>query len=468
MLNANESGTIASDNGHPLATVVEKYHSYLSLRAKGLRNEPILSVMKDAMEGIQSSSTDVIHLAGGNPNPETFGIRGLHVEMADGRTVKIEGDLIREACDYGLPYGLPALKDWCHILTSHVHGLPRDAFQTSIATGNLGTTYFIFDLTCDRGDFVLTDSPTFTGALTPLKPLGVTPCPVATDAQGVMPESLEQILADWDDKLGKRPNVFYTVPTGGNPTGATTSEDRKRKILEVCGKYKVMIIEDDPYYFLQFTPTRVPSYLSLLHSHNLDVAPPVIRLDSFAKVFCAGARVSWVSGPPDLMKLLDLTHMASIGHGSLLAQAIILATVSEMGLQGFIKNAEWIRDFYLERRNFCVALAEKHLSRTCTWEVPSAGMFLWVKVLKGSPTDTRVDKLTGESYVDATQLVLKQCIPTGLLIVPGGEFFPKSQMGNCPYLRISYSMAGRDELERGMARLGGILDMNAGFLNDEL
>ena len=45
--------------------------------------------------------------------------------------------------------------------------------------------------------------------------------------------------------------VLYTIPTGSNPAGCTMSAERRRETYDICRRHNVLILEDDPYYFLQ-------------------------------------------------------------------------------------------------------------------------------------------------------------------------------------------------------------------------
>ncbi|KXS11878.1 kynurenine/alpha-aminoadipate aminotransferase [Gonapodya prolifera JEL478] len=388
------------------------------------------------------------HLAGGKPNPTTFPIVDVELKMRDGAIVAIGQEATTVANDYGMPFGYPPLREWCHEFTSIAQSVPKTTFETSVAAGSLGTMFLAFDLFVDRGDCVLCDAPTFTGALTPLRTIGAVPVDVATDGDGVIPEALEAVLSGWDEaKSGKRPRVFYTVPTGGNPTGISTIAERKAKVLEICGKYEVLILEDDPYYFLQFTPELVQSYFSLAHAAPPTPCPPVLRFDSFAKLLSAGARVSWLSGPKELVALFDCFTMGTIGHGSIFAQAALNAVVRNMGFDGFLAHTREVCAFYKKRRDVVLGLAQKYLSATCEWKDPMAGMFLWLKV-------------TGETVVDVTNLVVDKMLPVGVFVVPGGPFFPVSRKGRCPYIRISYSMADETELENGFRRMGEIIEQS--------
>jgi DNA-binding transcriptional MocR family regulator len=41
-------------------------------------------------------------------------------------------------------------------------------------------------------------------------------------------------------------------PSGGNPTGSSTTLQRKKEIYEIARQHDLLIVEDDPYYFIQF------------------------------------------------------------------------------------------------------------------------------------------------------------------------------------------------------------------------
>ena len=71
-----------------------------------------------------------------------------------------------------------------------------------------------------------------------LRPLGCKLLPVTTDASGMRPDSLAQVLSSWKPADARNtnsdiPKVLYTVPNGGNPTGASLTLERKQEIYKV-------------------------------------------------------------------------------------------------------------------------------------------------------------------------------------------------------------------------------------------
>ena len=59
--------------------------------------------------------------------------------------------------------------------------------------------------------------------------------------------------------------VLYINPTGANPTGTLLSAERRKEIYQLCCDYNLLLLEDDPYYYLQFgeKDSRPPSFLTL-------------------------------------------------------------------------------------------------------------------------------------------------------------------------------------------------------------
>jgi aromatic amino acid aminotransferase I len=86
---------------------------------------------------------------------------------------------------------------------------------------------------------------------------------------------------------------LYTIPTGQNPSGTTLSNQRKEQIYKIAQKYNFIIIEDDPYWFLQF---ETPLLSNGPHSQaekqksflSLDTDGRVVRMDSFSKILSSG------------------------------------------------------------------------------------------------------------------------------------------------------------------------------------
>lgn len=71
-----------------------------------------------------------------------------------------------------------------------------------------------------------------------VRPLGCNLIGVPTDQHGIIPTALKEVLSRWrpEDATNpekNNPKVLYTIPNGGNPTGASLTEERKIEIYQV-------------------------------------------------------------------------------------------------------------------------------------------------------------------------------------------------------------------------------------------
>ncbi|XP_055435653.1 kynurenine/alpha-aminoadipate aminotransferase, mitochondrial-like [Bubalus kerabau] len=202
---------------------------------------------------------------------------------------------------------------------------------------------------------------------------------VSSDEHGIIPDSLREILSKWKPEDSKdpeknSPKFLYTVPNGNNPSGNSLTAERKREIYELARKYDFLIIEDDPYYFMQFNKPWAPTFLSL------DVDGRVIRADSFSKVLSSGLRVGFITGPKPLIERIVLHIQVSTLNTSTFSQLLVSQLLHQWGEEGFLTYIDRVIDFYRKQRDALLAAADKWLSGLAEWQVPTAGMFLWVKI----------------------------------------------------------------------------------------
>ncbi|KAF9522349.1 pyridoxal phosphate-dependent transferase [Crepidotus variabilis] len=174
------------------------------------------------------------------------------------------------ALQYSSARGLPLLNSLCREITAKVHspaalcdpsnilGASRDILLT---TGNTDAWIKCVQTFCNPREAVLCDDWTFSTSLEGMRPYQVGAVPVKMDSQGMCSTDLREILEAWNEteRGYQRPHVMYIVPIGQNPTGSTMGSLRKQEIYQVCVEYDILIIEDDPYFFLQFNRYCPPS-----------------------------------------------------------------------------------------------------------------------------------------------------------------------------------------------------------------
>uniref|UniRef100_A0A673ND17 Kynurenine/alpha-aminoadipate aminotransferase, mitochondrial n=1 Tax=Sinocyclocheilus rhinocerous TaxID=307959 RepID=A0A673ND17_9TELE len=411
----------------------------------------------------QRSPPSLISLAGGSPNPNTFPFQSASIKVKGGEALVMDEPLMKRALQYSGSYGIPELLSWMKDLQKSLHNPPttgyspeRGQMEMCVTTGSQEGLCKIFEMLVNSGDNVLLDAPTYSGTLAALQPLGCNLINVASDQHGMIPADLRKILERWDPADAQKPGssvprVLYTIPNGGNPTGASMTCERKQEVYELARKYDFLIIEDDPYYFLQFQKVS-SSDLSLYSQRpwaptflSMDVDSRVLRTDSFSKILSSGLRIGFVTGPKPLVERVVLHIQASTMHTSTFTQVTPLTgpvhPVSLLKQQpGFLLFLRVI-EFYRSQRNTMLSSADKWLKDVAEWHPPMAGMFLWIK-LKG--------------IKDTQQLIMERALEKEVLLVPGGVFHINSS-DPCPYVRAAFSLSTPQQIDEAFRRLADLI-----------
>ena len=284
-------------------------------------------------------------------------------------------------------------------LTKIVHNPPYRDWQCCATVGSTSALDMAYRMFTTRNEFILSEEYTFATAVETAAPLGVRVIGVAMDAQGMLATSLNDILSNWDEAArgAKKPWLLYTVPTGGNPTGATQSEQRRHEIYRVAQKHDLYILEDEPYYFLQMQPYTGPnapdvpppaSHADFLKSIvpsllSMDVDGRVMRMDSFSKVIAPGARVGWITASEQIVERFVRHQEVSTQSVSGFSQMALYKLLDETwGHAGYLDWLINLRLEYTKRRDvICHACEEFLPSQVASWNPPAAGMFVGLAYL---------------------------------------------------------------------------------------
>ena len=370
----------------------------------------------------------LISLGGGIPHPANFPFASLSFDVADAPgedgaatagglaslSVPKHGDPaagveydLATALNYGQANGSAQMLRFVTEHTELVCAPPYRDWRCALTVGSTGALEQALRMVCDasRGDAVLTEEFSFATAVETAAPLGVPVVGVPMDGEGLLPEAMERLLRDWDPAARRgapRPRVLYTVPSGQNPTGATQGEQRRRDIYDVCRRFDVYVLEDEPYYFLQMPPYAgrqgqgtpkekeekeggegeqtvdeflaglIPSLLSM------DVDGRVMRMDSFSKVVVPGSRLGWITASEQMVERY-IRHGEVCNQGPSGFSQVILHRLLDRhwGHDGYLRWLMRLRLEYTRRRDVMLAACEDYLPRdVVSWNPPAAGMFV--------------------------------------------------------------------------------------------
>ncbi|KZT71215.1 L-tyrosine:2-oxoglutarate aminotransferase [Daedalea quercina L-15889] len=356
------------------------------------------------------------------------------------------------------------------------HHPPNHVITLTLGNGDAVTK--CFRLFGNPGDHFLADEFTFSALVQAAIPQGIKWVPVRMDDGGLVPEQMEKILVNWDAARGPKPHVLYTIPCGQNPTGSTLSVERRRKIYELAQRFDLIIVEDDPYYFLQFPSsssgtdtTYAPSFVSM------DVDGRVVRVDSFSKVVAPGMRLGWITSNAQFHEQLVALTDSSSQHPHAFGQIFLSELFGPEGWQppGFDK---WVRGLgmeYKRRCDFFLDLFTKEVASTGLAEAipPEAGMFVWTRIHIDKHPRYR-NEVAGSEGARGPRTNCKKlmeelfdtCLDEGLVVMPASIF----KVGSDPqysepgdsiedrlnYFRLTY--CGTEEtMKTGLSTLGRAL-----------
>ncbi|KAJ2082841.1 hypothetical protein H4R24_001299 [Coemansia sp. RSA 988] len=462
--------------------MAEAYHSkdlskFFTEATRQRESSPLKALTKYMVD-----DPTLVSLGAGLPHPSTFPFGQISATVAqagtsveDAHAEKLDVSVMRNGSEtvegltkflqYGNGRGVASYARFVQEHAERVHKPRYEDWDVVVSQGNTDAFVKALMLFCDRGDTLIVDEWTYPAIMSTVGPMGIKLAPVSMDGGGMVPEALDQVCAEWTGPCNKI-RVAYMVPTAQNPTGATMTAERRHAIYTVAQKHNLVIIEDDPYYYLQFGEyrsqtnegdpagrcTKLPGLSKLVPSLlSMDTDGRVIRLDSFSKVLAPGLRCGWVTAPRYITDKLQFHNETTIQQPAGVSQAIVSKLMNEeWGHEGWERHLVQTQREYAMRRDTFVDLCNKHLKGMVEFTIPEGGMFVWFRV----QLNEEMQKKT-----DAMQEVFEAMVAAHVLLVPGHFFSPLgyAKASNSPYLRASFSYASVDELEVAVIRFAQAL-----------
>jgi len=368
----------------------------------------------------------VISFAGGYPDPSLFPVAELRQVYQDLLTGSD-----RDALQYTVSDGLPSLR--AHVASRMVRdGVACTAQDVLILHGGQQGLDLVGKLMLDPGDTVVTENPTFLGALIAFDPCEPTYAPVGTDDGGMDVDDLERVLA-----RSPRAKLLYTVPDFQNPMGVTLARDRRQRLIELANRYDLLVLEDTPYRHLRYDGEDLPTLKSL------DTQGRVVYLGTFSKILVPGMRLGWAVASGEVLARLGLLKLAADTQCSTLNMAAAAAYMDRFDLDAHIVA---VRSAYRAKRDLMLRTLEQAMPPSVRFTRPIGGLFTW---------------LTFPERFDAAAFMRDEALPKAkVAYVPGGTFFPVVQEPN--HARFNYSCASDDQIVTGITRLGELLHASLG------
>jgi 2-aminoadipate transaminase len=359
----------------------------------------------------QTEDPHVINLAAGIPSADFLPLDALRTAL--------EGELAsraREMFSYHRPEGASLLREAIRDYLG-VRGVNVQSDQILVTTGCSGALATMMNTVLKKGDTVVCEAPAYYGQLELLRAIGVKFRTVNT-AVGQEPDP-----AKWEKalKAKPKPKLLVVTSTLSNPSGATLKEEWRPRMVEMCRKMGVPILEDDIYGDLlgRGRPKPLRAY---------DDGSTVLYVTSFSKTVAPGLRIGFALPGKWMDAAADRQCRQTI-HGGVPPEFITASFLRSGRMEGHL---EMLRSVYAKRRELAGGILSRELPEGIRADDPSGGYMLWVR--GGRP--------------GVMEDVSKQCLAKGVAVVGGGIFFANPPKEAC--FRLNCARATPEDLARGV------------------
>ena len=379
----------------------------------GAINHPFV----DAREDFEGIDLGILH-----PDSRIFPVREF--KKALNKVITEKGEVILE---YGPSKGYAPLREFiAH--RSRMHGVSATAQEILITNGAQNAIDLLMKLLVKPGSRVFVESPTY-GMIIPT--LAYYNCEIVGIPMRDDGVDLEIIEKEFKKGL---PAFFYTTPNFQNPTGVTTSQEHREKLIALFERYRVPIIEDAYEEEMKYFG-KVP-----LPIKSMDINQIVIYIGSFSKILFPGIRLGWIVADIDCIKRLTILKRFSDLSTSLPEQAALAEFCKGGNYELHIKR---IHKIYRKRMMFAVQnLQNKIKNKNASWIEPNGGFTIWMTLANTNVTYSEIDKILHEHKIR---------------VALGKDFFPHPEKNI--FLRLSIATLNENEIVEGIDRLSKALEV---------
>lgn len=376
------------------------------------------SIIREILKA--SSGQNVIPFSAGNPAVETFPAQAIRSFT---QTILEENPVA--ALQYGITEGYEPLRQVLKKQLLKSHNVGQESDELIIVSGAQQGIELACKVLCNEGDTIICESPSFIGSLNSFRSAGARLVGVPMEPDGLNIEQLEHAL-----KTEKNVKLLYLIPSFQNPTGITTSLEKRKAIYELARKYGVLILEDNPYGELRFKGEDIPTIKSL------DDEGLVIYVGSFSKILSPGLRLGFVLAPSEVVQKMVVAKQGEDVHTAMLPQLLAYKFMTEYDYEGHIKL---IREVYRRKSELMINSLEQYMDSSITFTHPDGGLFLWCDL----PADRPMLEYC------------KQAAAKGVAVVPGTAFLIDTQEP-CNSFRLNYSTPSDEQIVEGIKILGTV------------
>ncbi|MCH5198558.1 MAG: PLP-dependent aminotransferase family protein [Oscillospiraceae bacterium] len=364
---------------------------------------------------------DIISFACGNPDSALFPNAQLS-EIA----ARVLLEMPVQSLQYGTTNGYAPFINTVIKRLNEVEKITCAPNELLITSGAQQGMELIAKILINEGDTVIVDEPTFIGAMNAFRSYGAKLIGIPLRDDGMDLDILEQKLRE-----NPKTKLIYSIPTASNPMGSTMSEEKRKEFYSIIKKYRVFVLEDNPYGELYFDGIHRPT-LKSFDTENL-----ILYCGSFSKILSPGLRIGYVCAQKEIIDALATAKQTADLQTAVLPQLMANEYLKTYDINAHIEK---LRNCYKEKCYLMLDCIKTYFPETIYYTKPVGGLFLWCDLM---------------SDIDTNQLINK-CVEQKIAYVPGYAFMTDI---NKPYstLRLNYSAVSKEKIPEGLEKLGKIL-----------
>jgi 2-aminoadipate transaminase len=322
----------------------------------------------------------------------------------------------------GSPAGYAPLRRYL-LESSRREGVARDGDDILVTSGCQQAFDLLQRILAAHGETVVLEDPVYPGLRSVFSRAGANVLGIPVTANGIDVEQAERVFSRQTVRMA------VVTPNFQNPTGATMPLEQRRRLLDLCRRTGVVLVENDIYGDLIYEGAPEPAIRSL------DGGGDTVLLRSFSKLAFPGLRTGWAIGPARLIARLTEAKQFSDLHTDQLSQAVLLRFAESGRLA---EHTREVRESGRQRLRAALKACENHFPPGTQVTRPRGGMNLWVRL---------------PEPLDAGEL-LSRAVREGVSYTPGRWFaVSRTEPGS---LRLSFASLAPERITEGIRTLGRI------------
>src|SRR3989339_630390 len=387
-----------------------------------MANRAVGKVIQEIVDLV--SKPDTISFAGAIPPSDALPADTFKDIMHD-----ILSNRIDVALQYSSTYGLQELREEL-VAFYQKQNTQISTDELIVVSASQQALDLISKCFIDSGDKVICPLPSYIAAMDTFRSYGAELIGIPMDGEGMRTDILEDRLENFCH-IGQKPKFIYLVPDFQNPTGTTTSLERRKAILKLGNKFDVLIVEDSPYRELRYRGTDQPRFLELAGTDK------IITIGTFTKLFVPGIRLGWVVAAPNIIEKLMLLKQTTDICSSTLSQ-LIASEFLKRGL--FDEHIKKTKALYQDKQSHMLAMLKKYMPKYVRWTEPEGGLFLFLHLSEDM----------------SARDLLEHAMRRKVAYVPGDVFFCDGSGENT--MRLNFSYPTKEQAEEGIKRLAEAIE----------